>query len=84
MYLRINKIILILLQSYAYSTFMQELLTKHLLYTGTLLNNAYVAMRKTDMGSAQQAFCNLYKQIILSEWKWRGRDTKSVSEFRSI
>lgn len=52
MYLRINKIILIPLQSYVYSTLMQEISTKLLLYTGTLLNNAFVAMKKTGMGSA--------------------------------
>lgn len=43
---------LILLQIYAYSTFMQEILIKHLLYTGSWLNTAYVAMNETDMDTA--------------------------------
>ena len=52
MYLKINKINLILLQIYAYSTFMQEIVIKYLLYTGTLLNTIFVAMSKTDLGPA--------------------------------
>lgn len=69
---------LILLQIYAYSTFMQEILIKHLLYIGSWLNTAYVAMNETDMGPAYQAFCNLWKYV--SELKVRGQNPTSASD----
>lgn len=40
---------LMLLQICAYSTFMQEILIKHLLYSGTWLNTVSVTMSETDM-----------------------------------
>ena len=53
---------LIPLQIYAYSTFMQEILIKHLLYTGSWLNTAYVVMNETWV-LPYQAFCNLWKYV---------------------